>query len=105
MRYATEGKYLYMSREQHRSTSERLSYDEKVKAIHTCLLAALGTNRTLQDKDLLEKFSDYHDLSNAELLAQARDAEEVIAAMRELERIALTMRIGGIMSDNPFTTD
>ncbi|MFN3692705.1 MAG: hypothetical protein ACK4SL_01230 [Candidatus Paceibacteria bacterium] len=92
-----------MSSEQPSLSNERLPYAEKVKAIHTCLLAALGTNRTLQDKDLIEMFNDYQDLPSADLLAKTKEAEAVIAAMQELERIALTMRIGGILSRNPFT--
>ncbi len=94
-----------MSVEQPTPANERLPYDEKIKAIHTCLLAALGTNRTLQDRDLIDLYHDYHDLTTSALLDQAEHAQTVITAMQELERVALTMRIGGILSRNPFTTD
>lgn len=88
---------------------EKMTLEEKAKAIYDCLIASLTKNRTLQDAELLALFESLQELSPTELREETHTARNVLAEhfgdqndAKIHERAALVMRAGALGQDNPF---
>jgi hypothetical protein len=102
-----------------RTPSTKLTLDRKANLVRECLIYELRRNRTLQDHELTELFTELQDLSDAELCARAHSAEvsnrdltpkdtpntkrdRLQLESTDYERIALTLRTSSIGQTSHF---